>query len=308
MNYINKFLIGIAVVLTLPIIGCGDGSEDLVPSEQEKNLFAVDPEDKSRDAELRREFYDNTGIYLLYTDLLGTYKDNFGNDREERVDFNWGLNTNNSKQIRFEELTDSEKEETTRLMSTYFVPYINVENGKVRPYSILLVKDLGTKGEYDYNFKSQEFYSCFRCFCVNVENWIGADDEEAKALGKTLLKSLVDTKIDYNNEGLDPFFSICDGLHEERIADFIPEWIDEQNVEWIYEKGFMSYYQDYWDEVEYDEFRSRKIDLRDFMNALFNEDEAAFKETWSDYPLIIQRYDILKECVEAIGIDFNAVK
>lgn len=304
MNYINKFLIGMVAVLTLPIIGCGDGSEDLVPSETEKNLFAVDPSDKSKDAVLRREFYDNTGIFLLYTDLLGTYKDNFGNDREERVDFNWGLNTDSSTQVTFDELSDSERDEATRLILTYFVPYVNVENGTVKPYSILLVKNLRTGSRQ----KLQDFHSCIRCFCINVDNWIGADDDEAKTLGKDLLKSLVDTKIDYKNEGLDPFFAICDGLHEERVADIIPEWIDEQNVEWIYEKGFMSYYPDYWDEIEYDEFRSREFDLRDFMDALFNEDEADYKETWGDYPLIIQRYDVLKECVEALGIDFNAVK
>lgn len=304
MNYINKFLIGIAVVLTIPVMGCGDGSEDLVPSEMEKNLFAVDPADKSKLGELRQEFYDNTGIYLLYTDLLGTYKDNFGNDREERVDFDWGLNTSSSSQVTFDELSESEKEEVTKLISTYFVPYVNVENGTVKPYSILLVKNLRTGSRQ----KLQDFHSCMRCFCVNTDNWIGADDEEAKALGKALLKSLVDTKIDYKNEGLNPFFAICEAYHEEYVTDHILGWVEDQNIEKIYEKGFLSYYSNSWDGVEYDEFRSKKMDLRDFMDALFNEEEATFKEMWSDYPLIIQKYDILRECVVALGIDFNAVK
>lgn len=304
MNYKNKFLIGIAVVLTLPVMGCGNGSEDLVPSESEKNMFAVDPSDNSAEGEIRRVFYDNTGIFLLYTDFLGTYTDNFGNEKEERVDFNWGLDTSNSSHVEFDELDESEKEEAARLILSYFVPYVNVENGTLKPYSVLLVKNLRTGSDLRYS----DFHSCFRCFCVNMDSWIGADEEDAKTLGKSLLRSLAETKIDEDNENLVPFFAIGEEYYEAYISDYIPGWIEEQNMEWIYEKGFLSYSEDWWYEVEYDEFCGSYRDLSDFIKAVFNEDEAEFKEKWSGYPLIIQKYDILKECVESIGIDFNAVK
>ncbi len=305
MNNINRLLICLSLFAMPMFVSCGDGSEDLTPSAPVVNLFDVNPDDKSPEADMRREFYSNTGIYLLYSDLLGTYIDSSGNEKEERVDFNWSLDSHTTDNISFEELADEEKGIATEMVMDYFVPYINVENGSLRPYSILLVKDLKT----GTNLSKANYYSCMRCFCINMSDWLEVDKEGAVALGKSLLKSLVETKITDTTPELAPFFEFCQEYYDDYyIYNHIPEWVEEQNVEWIYERGYLSYIEDWWGEREYDMFPAESRDLKDYMTALFSEQESEFKEKWIDYPLIIQKYDILKECVESIGIDFNAVK
>lgn len=310
MNYINKIFLGLLVVATAFVCSCGDGTETLTPGDPFVNYYDVDPSDKSLSGNLRRNFYESTGVYLLYTDILASYTDSYGIDRVETVDFGWSLDdANTTIRWEFDELTDDEKEMVTDLVMKYFIPYINVEGGSLKPYSIMLVKNLLTNKEDAGYMEESDFISCQRCFAANMTDWIDADSEDAKVLSKLLLRSLVDTKLNDNSPGLEPFFDICADCYENYyISRQILEWIDNQDMELIYEQGFMSYYPDWWDEPEYDSFPSKNNDLKSFMDVIFNQSEDEFMEEWSEYPVIVQKYEILKECIENLGIDLNAVE
>ena len=310
MKRIHHIFLGISMIFSLLVCSCGDGSEKLQPSEPYKNFFEADPADKSATAELRRDFYNNTGIYLIFSDLLGTYTDEFGIERTEMVDFNWALTDNDSFSYYFDEVADEDKQHATDMVAKYFLPYINIEGSKLKPYSILLVSNLNSNQKDTYDDPSPvDYMSCWRCFAINVDEWIEADEEGAKTLGKNLLYQLVSTKIDYQTPELEPFFAVCEEHYDNYyIVDSFPEWMDEQDIEIIYEAGFRKYYADWYGEADYDAFYSKRNDLADFMKAVFDEDEADFMDKWGDYPKIVEKYNILKGCIETLGIDFNAVK
>lgn len=310
MNFINKIYIGLSLVFGVGISSCGEGTEILTPGEPFMNFFEVDPSDNSADARMRRDFKENTGIYLIFSDVLATYTDDAGVEREERIDFNWTSNTGYAGiEYEYDLLTDQgDKAVSIALLEKYFIPYINVENGMFKPYSVLPVKNLLKPNRYGYLVKS-DYISNWNCIAINVEDWIPADEDEAVELGKYLLKSLVNSQLSDTYPELDPFFSICSEAYDAYyISELIPEWVDERNVEWIHEMGFMRYSEDWWGEAEYDSFMTKKNDLTDFMDAVFDEDEEDFREQWGDYPNIILKYEILKECIESIGVDFNGVR
>ncbi len=286
--------------------GCGDGTESLSPSAPEPNYFEVDASDNSQEAQLRRSFRDDTGIYLIFSDLLATYTDEYGVQREERVDFNWGMTTSSSdNDPTFDVLEDSEKSNVTELIKRYFIPYINVEGGSMKPYSVLLVKNL-EKRISSGRYMPADYVSCWRCFGINATDWIGADDDEAKSLGYSLLQSLIQDRLNYTSSELIPFFEISEEYYElEYISKAAPEWIDNQDMEIIYNLGFLDYYPDWMDDPAYDEFQNESNDFKSFLSGLFDPD---FEETWKDYPQIMLKYNTLKKCIEDIGIDFNAVK
>lgn len=286
--------------------GCGDGTESLSPSAPEPNYFEVDASDNSQEAQLRRSFRDDTGIYLIFSDLLATYTDEYGVQREERVDFNWGMTTSSSdNDPTFDVLEDSEKSNVTELIKRYFIPYINVEGGSMKPYSVLLVKNL-EKRISSGRYMPADYVSCWRCFGINATDWIGADDDEAKSLGYSLLQSLIQDRLNDTSSELIPFFEISEEYYElEYISKAAPEWIDNQDMEIIYNLGFLDYYPDWMDDPTYDEFQNESNDFKSFLSGLFDPD---FEETWKDYPQIMLKYNTLKKCIEDIGIDFNAVK
>lgn len=70
MNILNKLFLATTVMSTFFMVSCSDSSEDLTPSEPESNPFQVDPSRTDEEALICRDFYDKTGIYLLFTDTL----------------------------------------------------------------------------------------------------------------------------------------------------------------------------------------------------------------------------------------------
>lgn len=310
MNHINKLLFLLTIFFGCAVCSCGDGTEELTPSEPPRNFFEVDPSDNSAQAQIRRDFYKDNGIYLLFDDLLGTYTDENGIQREERVDFRWNGLTSDDSLFKWEcdFLSDEEIEESIPLLEKYFIPYINVDGGKFRPYSILLVKDLMAPDKYGY-LSPTNYISTMRCLCINVSDWIGLTEDDAYYQGRKLLRTFASTKLSVNTDELEPFFEIC-AEHYDNVYVYysFPEWLDYQDVELIYQAGFTRYFPDSYGEVNYDTFPYESTDLRLFLDHVFYDDEEEFMEKWGDYPLIIQKYNLMKNCIEDLGVDFNAVK
>ena len=310
MNHINKILFVLTVFISCGVCSCSDGTEDLTPSDPPKNLFEADPSDNSKEAQTRRDFYNNNGIFLLFDDYLGKYTDSNGIEHEEWVDFHWTGLTSGSTSIKweFDKVSGEEIEKALPLLEKYFIPYINVEGGQFRPYSILLVKNLKTPGRRGAMVDT-DYISTMRCFAVNISKWLEVDDDAAFELGKNLLRTLALTKLKTSTPELATFFEVSQEYYDnEYVYRSFPEWLDYQDIELIYQAGFTTYYPDYYDEVEYDSFPDDSTDLKLFLDHVIFEDENDFKLQWGDYPLIIQKYNLMKECVERLGVDFNAVK
>lgn len=309
MNHINKLVLIFAVGMTLCVSSCSDGIEKLTPGDPVVNYFEVDPSDKSLNGNLRRDFYQNTGVYLLFNDVLATYTDPLGIERVEKVDFGWGIDSDDSLlRWSFDELSDEEKQIVCPLISKFLIPYINVKDGNFKPYSVMLVKNL-YHGSVEYGLKKQDYISCIRCFGIDVSEWCEADDEYAYTLGRKLLITLIKGKLSTSTPELAPFFDICEECYDAKyVSRYFEDWADNPDVTRIYELGFLTYYPDSWGDIDYDTFPYENTDLRLYIEAVCGENEMEFKEKWSDYPLIIQKYNIMKECIENLGVDFNAVR
>ena len=103
------FLLGAATLFT----ACGE-EDALTPSGNELNSFLPDESDHSPVAELRRSFYEETGIYLLFSDTLRHVQT--GTDEQgrpvydtEMVDFNYNLNGDGGYNLRMEYYTTLEE-------------------------------------------------------------------------------------------------------------------------------------------------------------------------------------------------------
>ena len=311
MNNIIKLLLGIsAATAAFTFSSCSDSEDNLTPSPAMPNYFEPEASDNSAEAQLRRDFYGRTGIYLLFNDTLAYYTDEYGIDRVETIDFNWNFTGNVIDEYSFKYIADDNKSDITARIEKYFIPYINFEGGAMKPYSIALFDKINSSdSDYD-DFSSITFVNCWRSFGIATNDWVEIEsEEEAKAMGKTLLRKLVDEKITIYSSEVEDFFDICYDLYYSSPAEEFPDWVDDQDITLIYEAGFLTYYPDTWDyDPEYDEFPNRTSDLRLFKDAIFNEDEAEFREKWADYPIIILKYETLKNILINLGIDFKAVK
>lgn len=205
MNILNKFFITGLALSSLLVVSCSDDSEDLTPSEAEKNVFMVDPSRTDDEAMIRKAFYETTGIHLIFTDSL-IHSDG----SLEMLDFNWGFNTESSDVYRFTYMTDKEDmEQAAELLSRYFVPYIS--GGKLRPFSMLPFKKIEfgkwSNKKQDYNWSSIDFISNWRCFAVNTEDWAELEPDEYKEAGRELLMNFIDANLNYKSRNSPTFLS-----------------------------------------------------------------------------------------------------
>ncbi len=308
MRHITNYIAGLVSLVAPMFCACSD-DEVLTPDPAYPNFFEVDASDNSPEAKLRRDFKERTGIYLLFNDHLATYVDADGVEKVEMVDFDWDLTSHFEQYYRFSYLEDqSEKEAATAMIEKYFLPYIDVPGSRFRPYSILIPATIEVDRYNDDDWRSKDYLSCWRCFAVNASRWNGISDDDAKTLGFSLVRSLVDDNLSSSSSDLDDFYAVSYEYYDSYPAEAFPGWMDYQDVTLVYEAGFLTYYPDFDGDPDYDSFPFESTDYRLFKDAIFNEDEAEFREKWSDYPKIIEKYEILKRIIENLGLNLNAVK
>ena len=307
MKPINKFMAGLLTIISPVLCACSD-DENLTPGPAFPNYFEVDASDNSPEAQLRREFKERTGIYLLFNDHLATYTDAYGMIKEETIDFDWNLTSDMEQYYRFSYLEDqTDKENVTAMIEKYFLPYINVEGGKFKPYSILIPATIEVDKYNDDDWRSKDFLSCWRCFAINAAKWMDIDAEDARSLSRSLVRSIVDDNLSDSDPALDDFYAVSQEYYDSYPAEAFPGWMDYQDETLVYEVGFLRYYPDYYGDPDYDSFPYESSDFRLFKDAIFIEDEAEFREKWADYPKIIEKYEILKKIIEDLGLNLNAV-
>ena len=295
------------VLASLVVSGCSD-EETLTPGPTFPNYFEVDASDNSPEAQLRRDFYDRTGIYLIFNEVLATYTDVDGIEKVEKVDFDWNLTSDFEQFYRFTYLEDYEKEaRVASMVEKYLLPYINIKGGTFRPFSILITESIEVDSYNDNDWRSKNYLSCWRCFAVNGNDWLDLSDDEAKAFGRSLIRKIVDDNIPSYSPELDDFYAISGEYYDSYPAEAFPGWMDYQDVTLIYEAGFLTYYPDSYGDPDYDNFPYESTDFRLFKDAIFDEDEAEFREKWADYPKIIEKYEILKQIIENLGLNLNAL-
>lgn len=309
MNSIINKAFAICMILTsVAFSGCSD-EDTLTPGQAFPNYFEVDASDNSPEAQLRRDFYDRTGIYLIFNEVLATYTDEDGVEKVEKVDFNWEFTDHITQSYRFSYLDDIEKQtEISSMVEKYLLPYINIKGGKFRPFSILLTESIELDKYSDNDWRPANYLSCWRCFAVNGNDWLDLSDDEAKAFGRSLIRKIVDDNLYSGSSDLDDFYAISEEYYDSYPAEAFPGWMDYQDVTLVYEAGFLTYYPDSYGDPDYDNFPYESTDFRLFKDAIFNEDEAEFREKWADYPKIIEKYEILKQIIMNLGLNLNAVE
>jgi len=306
MKLINEFLIIGVAVAALGFTACSDSEDEPQPSAKMENFFDVPADDNSPEAQLRRDFYSKTGIYLVFNDVLREYTDEYGNKKTETIDFQWsaltGLTLN---PYRFTYLdTYEDKEDVIEAMEKYLIPYINITGGRFKPFSFFIANSIEMRSNGVW--KQQNFVQSWRSMGLPAQDWIGLDDADAKELGRTTLRSIIDAVLTYDSDDLDEFYALAGAEHGEYLDEIFDDWDpDNPDVEAVYNLGFFGYTQSSWfgDNLFYE-----ARDLSDYKDAIFNQTEAEFMAQWGDYPLIVQRYNVLKQIIVDMGVNFNAVQ
>ena len=305
----KKFAIyGLLLLSGLQFVACSDDEVRPTPSNFNDDFFGVPADATGPEAELRRDFHKETGIHLLFTDTLRITligKDAQGKDlfEYETIDFAWNLtNYDDSYGWKPEYIENiDDKRKATDLFREYIMPHI--AGSSMAPYSVLLLKSLQIE---DYgDFEDAYTTSCWRSIGVNTFGWITAEsDEDIATYTASILKDLVSARFNNRSDEADPWFEISrDCYNCDYIIDYNENWAGG-DWEYLYSIGFMDYYDDWRGRPNRDEFLSSSSDFKMFFDALFDRTEEDFKAEFGAYPVIMEKYNLMKSLIEQTGYKF----
>lgn len=296
----KKISLYTSYLFALLFIFSGCSSEDvIVPG----NVPFVDPflipADKT-DAEsvLRRGFYERTGIHLILRDEVGQTLDAEGNPYTEMIDLEWNL-TGESSPENYTLLSPDEQAKAVEALEKYIVPHLCGEGSSL--FAIYPVADY-----YDRYGDSEVIFSNVRCTLINMKDILAADDEDelAASINTTLLAIATAMIKELSYEDREPFYDFSEEYHSEYISDYIPEWLDDQDITYVYEYGFVNYYKDRWGEVDYDAFPSYSNDFSQFIEFTVKNSEDEVNAKFADYPLVIAKYQLMRSLITKAGYVF----
>lgn len=297
----------LALIAGMQFTSCKD-DEVLTPSNTNDLLFAVPADATGPEADLRREFYKNTGIHLIFDEVLRSEvvgKDSQGNDivKNETVDFAWNIN-NYDDFLDYEGgyITDiDDQRKAADLFMKYVLPHI--KGSSMSPYSVLLFNGLEVYDRYDYEYYTAYTLPCVCCLGVNVAGWIEAEtDEEISMYTAELCKSLVKAKFNFNSSVAEPFTDLSYEYSGEYISDYEEDW-DRSDMSMVYSYGYITYNK-HRSKVTRDRFPYADDDFDDFFNAIFDRTREDFEAEFGEYPAVMEKYNIMYSLIEQTGYKF----
>lgn len=293
----------LAVLFMLPSCGSEDALE---PSGADDNHFAVDPNATDEVSVLRREFYESTGIHLLFTDTLRNEyvgKDSEGKDiyKTETVDLGYNLTGYPGNAITYDEIEGiADKRKAVAALQKYILRHFP-KGSALRPYSILLTNGLYSTDSYGTD--EEETVISIRCVGMDMTDIINAEnDEEAQSAANSICKSIVSAKYDYRSDEADAFCAVSDAYYDEKIVNYIEDW-DRSDITLLYDYGFIDYYES-WRGASRDLFQYERTDFESFYDAVMDMSEDDFLAVYGDYPVVLQKYYIMRNTIISLGYEF----
>ena len=295
----------ITYLVLLFAIGCVSCEEsEIAPSEAQPNLFA--PAESATDAtsELRRQFFDETGCYLLFNDTLKNERigtDAYGNSLydTELLDLTYGINSSTQWKFVFSYMNDYEQQkEAVDVLRENILPALGE---KFYPYSFLLIENMESyayqvsEGEEEGRWNGpyeKNFFDGRRALAISVSALL-ADPEEFRN----------EIKLEYitkyvNNQDLTEFYSYGKEYYEQKY--FTDEFFSEEEV-WE-RTGVLSFYLNVEDlgggDIISDlEIYSQASDLKEYINEILTKPEEEFKAEYEGFDIVLKKYDMLRKMI-----------
>ena len=218
MNKIYYFLF-----LSL-LLGACTKEDALEPTGANDDYFTVPATATDPESVMRREFYEETGVHLLFNDTLrheqrGTFED--GNPRwyTETIDLGYSMTSHDDAPELTYLQTGQEKEKAVEFVSKYILPHLGQA---VRPYSFLMVNTIYGMDPDTYRRGVLNYYVGMRTMAFSMEPVFKLETEEEYAahciaIFQAYVKSKLSTLDDAATE---PFELISDEWYYKEYADF----------------------------------------------------------------------------------------
>lgn len=283
-----------AILIGSMLVGCSD-SEDTTPSYADINVFEPAEDDNSETAQIRREFFNATGSYLLFSDTLravnrGTSTDGTVVTKPEMLDImayamiGYGSRT----QYYYEYITSPEEQrEAMNLIKDHLVWRM----GRALPYAFFIVNSISYKDDKD-NLVYETKQLGLRAYAISLNG--GKAFEDPETYFSSMISDMVRTKVKTMSEDeLAEFYDFSREYYYEYKEDFglsATKYPDKEM--WNY--GFFT-------DVYKDLFPNSTSDLDLWLYYVTTLSREDFEAQYGSSSVMMAKYEVLAKIIEDLG-------
>ncbi|MGN0280864.1 MAG: hypothetical protein ACI4B3_01000 [Prevotella sp.] len=281
----KKIHILLAVLMTTaPLLTSCSDDEDTSPSNVEVNGFAPAANDNSATAQLQREFFNETGVYLLFSDTLTAVN----GQQPELLDLGWTISGSYGYKYTFKYITDIDAQ---RKAADGLKHSLLTRLGKSKPFSVLLADDIAYES-YGRLRHSTNVLGV-RCYAFNLDD--GEELEDIDGFFSGMFLTIVKDVLDRNSDKLDPFYAFSEEYYGEDLDYFGWDSLTEQET---WDLGFFRYYSSWGVYFPY-----KSGDLSDWLNAVTSMSREEFEATYGSSATMMNKFETLVGIIESLGIE-----
>ena len=293
MNTMKKYILGFVIAVCL--WACS--KEDWPSNDQlEVNFFAVPEGATGEEAELRRKFFDKTGVYLLFSDTLGCRNITTLSGETivewQVVDLMWNMNTNSFADSLgfFPYQVIGKKEAAAKFVQDELLTGLPE---LFYPYSILLTERLVLFENFYGTYVPGEVavYSRMQATAIALGDIATASDEEKETLKNEIMKAMIVNNLSLiKDSDLAVFYSYSTDYYD------ISSWNVPFPVESV---GFLPTYASSWMVT----FNTKSLDVLAYVEEIFNLSETKFRETYAEYSVVIEKMEEMVKVLRKYGVN-----
>lgn len=304
------------ITLTVSLTGCGSDDITLGPDEADQWLHPYGA--TAADQSLQTSFYDETGIYLLFNDTLrkkqvATNPDGTPFYDIETVDLSYymiGSSANLNEVFSYDYLTtDADKQAAVSFVQQQVLPHLS---GDLLPFSILLVNSItmysGSTPSY-MTKSTPTAFSGYRCTALATSGIADMTDAQKLTARNNILQTIINGKLSsLPDDTFDAFYAPSGAYYSTYAMNAAAVAFFEvnplpMNIGLLDTGG--AYYR--WTPtgslIMYN-IKAKNFDLEDYTTALFSYTEEEFTQKYGDYPIVMEKYHLLKQIYTDLGVVF----
>lgn len=290
---LNRGIVMLMASTAMLFCACSDHEEDMTPSYADLNGFAPADNDNSPTAQLRREFFQQTGSYLLFSDTLLTTS---SNGKPELLEIQYSfIGTSSYYDYTYDYITDIN---SRRAAADVVQKYLVKKMGKSTPFSFLLVNDMF----YDYygSLTRETKMLGLRTYAISMNRGEAFENPE-EYFNEMLSDIIYEVVMKQPDSVMDPFYAFGRDYYGAYLEDLGMEDITEREC---WNLGFFGYVDAWWDYFPYENSsysKNSSNDLWMWVCAVIENTPAEFEETYGSSATMMEKFEILHRIILDLG-------
>ncbi|MBQ6965521.1 MAG: hypothetical protein IJP82_07530 [Bacteroidaceae bacterium] len=291
-------------VLLLATLFTSCGKEDALTPDYENpsDHFQPAADDTSEEAQLRRQFFGQTGCYLLFNDTiqreyLGT--DINGDPRYfvETLDMTYSVGQSSTASTHYA-YTYLGSMEQKRMAAAFLNDYVLPHLTKVlRPYSWFVCNVISSWTDTSTSVSKPYAISNQRCIAIAGNYLIQRErtDQQKEQYAQRILNIIIGQLAMNHNDAFTEFYKFSTDYYSR---DYMAMgYAGTPSKDELYRMGFLS-------STSSTTFPSTTTDLYSYALLAIQYDDEQLEKTYGDYPIILQKATIVRTVLIELGYVF----